>query len=70
MIEVTTAAIAALPIEVVTAFRQAVETLDINEVQRLIPQIRQQNAPLAEALAELARHYRFDVIQQIFEDMP
>ena len=59
--------LAALPKEVVTELQEAVEDLDVQAVNRSIDRIRQQNNPLAEALAELVKRYRFDALQELFE---
>ncbi len=64
----TSEAFAALPDTLVTELQQAVETLDIKMTQTLIDQIRQQNTPLADALAALVKNYRFDTLQALFED--
>jgi CheY-like chemotaxis protein len=61
-------AFAALPIELVSALREAIDALDIDTTNRIIDQIRQQNKPLATALAELAGGYRFDTLQELFEE--
>ncbi len=58
-------AFAALPKELVTELRQAVEALDVNMTTRIIDQIRRQDVLLADALAELVRQFRFDRLQGI-----
>ena len=40
--------------------------IDFGRALRLIDQIRQQNMPLADALAELVKNYRFDTLQAFF----
>lgn len=63
----TAEALTALSENVCSKLRQAVESLNVNAANRSIEQIRQQNARLAEALAELVNGYRFDVLQQFLE---
>jgi CheY-like chemotaxis protein len=60
-------AIAMLPDELRTGLRQAVEVIDMERANSLIEQIRQQDEPLAEVLAELVKNYRFDILQELFE---
>ena len=63
----TPSALAALPDEIRIGLQQAVEMIDIEMTNSIIEQIRQQNAPLADALAELMKNFRFDVLQKLFE---
>jgi CheY-like chemotaxis protein len=58
--------LAALPEDVLAEFRNAVEGIDLDRAHCIIDRIRLQNAPLAEALAELVKEYRFDVLQALF----
>ncbi len=60
-------ALAALPTDVATELRQAVEDLNTSRTNRSIDRIRQQNEALADALVELVRGYRFDIVQEVFE---
>ncbi len=64
----TSEALTGLPKKMVVDLQQAVEALDIDATNRIIEQIRQQNAPLAEALAELVKQYRFDRLQVLCEE--
>jgi signal transduction histidine kinase/CheY-like chemotaxis protein len=65
----TPEALAALPKEMVTELQQAAEALNVNTANRIIDQIHQHNAPLAEALAELVKNYRFDRLQALLEQI-
>jgi signal transduction histidine kinase/DNA-binding response OmpR family regulator len=60
--------LAGLPEELRTELQQSVEEVDFERALRLIDQIGQQNALLAEALAELVKNYRFDILQALFEE--
>ncbi len=62
----TPAALAALSKELVLEFQQAVEALDVDTTNSIIDQIRLQNFPLADVLAELVTQYRFDTLQALF----
>ncbi len=59
-------ALAALPKDVATELRQAVDDLDTNRANRSIDRIRQHNEALADALAELVKGFRFDLVQELF----
>jgi CheY-like chemotaxis protein len=59
--------LAALPNELWIDLQQAIEELDVDMTRCLIDQIRQQNEPLADALAELVEDFRFDILQKLFE---
>ncbi len=63
----TVEALAELPGELLENLEEAVTILDMETVAQIIEQIRQNNAPLADALQELAKQYRFDVLQELFE---
>jgi signal transduction histidine kinase len=65
----TPEALAALPNELRADLQQAIEVLDVGMTHCLIDQIRQQNEPLADALAEFVKHYRFDILQELFENI-
>jgi len=58
----------ALPDELRIGLQQAIEVIDMEGATSLIERIRQQNEPLAEALAELVKDYRFDTLQELFEE--
>jgi len=60
-------ALAEFPAAVLAELQEAVEALDVDASQRVIEQIRQQNAPLAEALAGLVNQYQFDRLQRLCE---
>ncbi len=60
----TSEALAVLPDELVTELQQAVEILDVETANGIIDQIRQQDEPLADVLAELVKGYRFDLLQE------
>ena len=50
-----------------SSLQEAAETLDVEQTLTVLAEIRPQNAPLADALAELVQHYRFDTLQSLFE---
>jgi signal transduction histidine kinase len=60
--------LAALPRDIINALREAADAIDIAEAHRIIDQIRLQNAQIADALTELMKNYRFDVLQTLFEE--
>jgi signal transduction histidine kinase len=64
----TSASLATLPHELRAGLQEAVEAIDFDMVLSLIEQIRQQNEPMARALAELVTQYRFDILQALFEE--
>ena len=47
----------------------AVEAIALETTNSLIERVRQQNKPLADALAELVKNYRFDILQELFEEI-
>jgi hypothetical protein len=55
----TPAALAALPPDLVANLRQAILALDIERIETCITQIRELNAPLAGAIAVLAKGYKY-----------
>ena len=61
-------AIDALPKAWQTELQYAVEALHLGTANTLIDQIRQQDAVLADALGELVKDYRFDMLQALFID--
>ncbi|MBK8433136.1 MAG: hypothetical protein IPL28_18395 [Chloroflexi bacterium] len=58
-------AVTQLPPELVVALQQAAVEIDIDAAQQTIHQIAHHNPDLAEILAELVEHYRFDHLQKI-----
>jgi CheY-like chemotaxis protein len=47
--------------------QQTIEMLDVTTANKLIEQIRPQDAALANALADLVKNYRFDILQELLE---
>ncbi len=66
----TTEALAALPQPLVADLQRAVGILDVPTTQTLIAQIRAHNPPMAEALMDLVRGYRFDQLQALLDPQP
>ena len=64
----TPQALALLPEAWYAPLQQAIEELDIITTQQVIAQIRQQNRRLADVLTELVKQYRFDLLQELFEE--
>ncbi|MDM8544159.1 PAS domain S-box protein [Desulfococcaceae bacterium HSG9] len=62
----TPEALATLPDDVIAEFRKAVLIADLAAAMRLCEQIRSENEPLADALAELVSAFRFDTLQELF----
>lgn len=69
-----TAAMQRLASELVTlspltiqSLQHAAQVVDLDALMELIDEIRQQNQPLADALAELVTHYQFEVLHQLLE---
>jgi hypothetical protein len=60
-------ALAGLPEELRAELQDAVESADFQAVLSIVERIQQQNEPLADALETLARGYRFDTLQTVFE---
>jgi PAS domain S-box-containing protein len=58
----TSAALAALPADWVNSLHQAATQLDADLILDLLDQVREQNAPLADAVESLVRDFRFDTI--------
>ncbi|MCP4690330.1 MAG: response regulator, partial [Desulfobacterales bacterium] len=58
----------ALPDQWRDALKIAVERTDPAGSDAVIEQIRKHDAPLADALAKLVSRYRFDIIQELFEE--
>jgi PAS domain S-box-containing protein len=65
--ELTPTDLAGLPKEVFTELQQAVNAADPGLVMQLIAQIDEQNSPLTDALIELVKQFRFDLLQKLFE---
>jgi CheY-like chemotaxis protein len=64
----TPEALTVLPEELVKALQEALESIDLDKTRHIIDQIRHHDAQLAKALAELMQEYRFDILQQVFEN--
>jgi len=64
----TPTALTALPADIYTELQQAVNVTDPGMVNRLIVRIREHNPPLAGALTELMKQFRFDILQGVFEE--
>ncbi|MCP4942728.1 MAG: PAS domain S-box protein, partial [Planctomycetaceae bacterium] len=62
---VTPEALAALPEEWLTALRDAADETDPSAANVVIQRIREQDEPLADALAALVKTYRFDIVQEL-----
>ena len=58
----------ALPEEWLVALQDAAEETNPGAANAVIQRIREQDEPLAEALANLVRAYRFDTLQALFEE--
>jgi len=61
-------AIVQLPSELVAKLQEAVEAADLQAVLPIIEVIAEQNKPLANTLTQLVNAFRFDILQDIFED--
>jgi predicted ATPase/signal transduction histidine kinase/DNA-binding NarL/FixJ family response regulator/tRNA A-37 threonylcarbamoyl transferase component Bud32 len=57
-----------LPSDLLTQLQEAVETADLETILPLIEVIAEQNKPLANTLAKLVDGFRFDILQNVFED--
>jgi hypothetical protein len=57
----------ALPREWRSSLQDAAEETNPGAANTVIQRIREQDGPLADALAELVRTYRFDTLQALFE---
>jgi PAS domain S-box-containing protein len=64
----TASALAQLPPAWVAELNQAANRLNAKAAQAVVEQIRNHNAPLANALGELIRTYRFDTILALMEE--
>lgn len=63
----TPSALADLPEELRVSLQAAAEGADFEMTLDIIDRIRQHNQPLAATLAKLAKNYRFDILQELFE---
>ncbi len=61
----TLEALAALPDEWLAALRDAADETDPSAANVVIQRIREQDVPLADALAALVKTYRFDILQEL-----
>jgi len=66
--ELTPADLAALPEEEYTQLQQAVNTANLRTMQRLIEQILEHNAPVADTLTTLVKQFRFDILQAALKE--
>jgi CheY-like chemotaxis protein len=57
-----------LPADIYTELQQAVNVTDPDMANHVIIQIREYNPLLADALAELMKEFRFDILQALFEE--
>ena len=57
-----------LPGDLLTQLQETVETADVEAILPLIEMIGEQNKPLANALTKLVKGFRFDILQDVFED--
>jgi CheY-like chemotaxis protein len=62
----TSAMLSTLPEDLYRSLRQAVEMGDVEVAEHLITQIKLQNESMAEALANLVKQFRFDLLQEFF----
>ena len=65
----TPRALKALPTDIYTELQQAANVTDPGKVNHLVVRIREHNPPLADALAELMKQFRFDILQAVFEEI-
>jgi len=61
-------AITQLPSDLLTQLQEAVETGDLQAMLPIIEAIGKTNKPLANTIAKLVHGFRFDTLQEIFED--
>ena len=59
----------ALPADIQTTLRQAVDAIDVATARQIVDRIRQQNVPLADMLDDLVSGYRFDILQSVCEEL-
>jgi CheY-like chemotaxis protein len=65
----TPEALSALPDDVLGQLREAIESAHLDKMIALIEQMREKNPRVADVLMELARGYRFDLLQQILGEI-
>jgi PAS domain S-box-containing protein len=65
----TSAALSDLSGDVRIRLQEAAEVVDFDMTMKVIERIRKQNEQLADVLAELAKNYRFDTLQELFEEI-
>ena len=65
----TPRALKALPTDIYTELQQAANVTDPGKVNHLIVRIREHNPSLADALSELMKQFRFDILQAVFEEI-
>ncbi len=65
----TPEALTALPDAWLADLRQANESIDVVMINSIIDRIRSRDEPLADALAKLVKQYRFDTLQELFEEL-
>ena len=61
--------ITALPEDLFNDLQEAVDVAEPRLVHQLIVRVREYNPKLADALAELVRQFRFDMLQKAFEEI-
>ena len=65
--QLTAADLVALPPELRADLQEAIERLDLEATKGIIDRIGARNEPLARALADLIKNYRFDTLQLLME---
>ncbi|PIE31252.1 hypothetical protein CSA56_18935, partial [candidate division KSB3 bacterium] len=65
----TQSALDALPQPLYSELQQAVNVTDPEKVLTIAEKIRDHNPQLAEALISLTKQFRFDLFQELFEEM-
>jgi CheY-like chemotaxis protein len=63
-----TAALATLPADRLAELHQAAVQADVDLARDVVGRIREQNGPLADALADLVRKFRFDIIVTLTQE--
>jgi len=54
--------------DLLNQLQESVETADLQAILPIIEMIDNQNKPLANTLTKLVKDFRFDILQEIFED--
>lgn len=62
--------LAEIPNALLAEFAAASETISMAEIATLIDIIRERDSTLGQALDTLVKHYRFDILQELFEAIP